>query len=234
MMTIHSSQSSNVSCGSVSHDHCIITCYAGPDTPLPAQVSAKKISESCITPVIHDYLSAGWDGVFADPASLILMADQGGRYIGVAASITKTHQTRLLGTPYYENLTAYFVMGMIDHAMQNTGLYRRLNTLRFMHMLSSETDLLFVRTQNHKVILGIENVLNDFAKDGKITRFTREYVAVEKGTYGCLLTAEAPDLTHPALPPEMRALDVHAGDVLLCIWRIKKTESPGGFIGCRS
>ena len=154
---------------------------AGSALTLPDRHTITTLTQQCVTPKISDYIAGALDTVYLDPNSTFFIAKKRNSddLAGYTSTILTEKQHRLKGTPYYDALINYFIMGMVSEQARGQGVYQVLNYHRILHAIQSPSDLIFVRTQNPVVFLGLSRMLAFFVKQGTITSYQPVFSAIE-------------------------------------------------------
>lgn len=109
----------------------------------------------------------------------------------------------------------YFVAGMVAGDSQGNGFYSELNAVRVGEALDRGADMIFTRTQNPVVELGLVAAMKKCGVDFSVERYYLPAV------YGEMLTASKPVVGDPEVQSEYDRLDYEAGDAYVLVFRLE-------------
>jgi hypothetical protein len=113
----------------------------------------------------------------------------------------------------------YFAAAAVRESEKSTGLYSKMNEKRISTVVSNKLPLIFTRTQNPLVEVGISRQLKKFQEQGFIKDFSVSRKIV-RGVYGQMLTSSEPQSKDEKINSAFKELDKMNGDAFILFFSI--------------
>lgn len=151
----------------------------------------------------------------------VILIKHNGVLIGYASCQFKSEHVRLKDTKYYDHSIGYMTMCAILPEYHSFGVYRFLNYVRLLYLINKKSERIFVRTQNAKVFMGIQSMLENFKQYGLIDSYELEFAKYEKALFSGIITENFGVKEIKNIPKEFDSINAENGDIGLYLWKIK-------------